>query len=171
MAESSPTSANDSSNNNIGNGTASQPPVDPSQNPISPYYLHPGENLGVVLVSPPLFRDNDYHWSKAMQRVLSSKNKHKFINGSLPRPTEIDPLSDSWERFNNLVVSWIARTISPYIAQSTISFNNARDFWLDLQDHFTKGNHFCMSDILQEIHSMQQGDRSLSTFSTDMKIL
>jgi len=31
---------------------------DQSQNPGSPYYLHPGENSGLILVSPPLDGNN-----------------------------------------------------------------------------------------------------------------
>lgn len=145
--------------------------VDQSLNPNSPYYLHPSENPGSVLVSPALNGTNFYNWSKVMRRALSSKNKIKFINGSLPPPPESDPRYESWERCNNTVVAWISRTLSPQIAQSTISIDNAAELWKDLQRRFTKENHFRMSDLLQQIHSMRQGDRDLSTFFTDMKIV
>lgn len=112
---------------------SSKQPSDPSQNPASPYYLHPGENPGAILVSPPLNGDNYYHWSRAMKRALSSKNKIKFINGSLPQPAANDPLLDSWERCNNTVVSWITRTLSPHISQSTANFDSAYDLWVDLK--------------------------------------
>lgn len=50
-------------------------------------------------------------------------------------------------------------------------FDIARDLWLDLQDRFTKCNQFRVSDLLQELHSTRQGERSISSFFTDMKIL
>lgn len=51
MAKESPSSSNQTVNqNNFSNGTKQ----DPIQNPASPQYLHPGENLSAVLVMPPL---------------------------------------------------------------------------------------------------------------------
>lgn len=174
MAEPPPDSPRSTTDNGSGHNPSPPPPpppTDPSQNPSSPFFLHPGENPGYVLVSPPLHGENYYHWSRAMIRALSSKNKIKFINGSLSSPATSDPLFDAWQRCNHMVVSWITRTLSPQISQSTASFDTARDLWLNLQIRFTRENHFRMSDLLQDLHSMKQGERSLSTFFTDMQIL
>ncbi|XP_058733349.1 uncharacterized protein LOC131604957 [Vicia villosa] len=142
---------------------------DPSLNPRNPYYLHPGENPGATIVAPPL-DDNNYHnWSKSMRR--SSKNKLSFINGALPRPSPTNPDFELWDRANSMVISWINRTLSPHIAKSTIFFNSAHDLWEDLRERFTKGNHFRFSNLLRDLHSIQQGDRSLSTYFTGLKIL
>lgn len=159
------------SNNDDGSTTGTVVPS-PSQNPESPYYLYPGESPGFVLVSPPLSSEkNYYHWSRAIRTALSSKNKFEFVTGELPMPAATDPFLASWKRCNNIVISWITRTLSPQISQSVIGIDSARDLWLDLEDRFSKGNHFRMSDILQELHSMRQGDRSLSQFFTEIKIL
>nr|XP_004487728.1 uncharacterized protein LOC101496141 [Cicer arietinum] len=84
------------------NDTASFPEKDPALNPRNPYYLHPGENPGAVLVAPPL-NDNNYHnWSKAVKRALSSKNKIQFINGSLPQPASTHPDFELWDHANNM---------------------------------------------------------------------
>jgi len=40
-----------------------------------------------------------------------------------------------------------------------------------LKEHFSRGNNFCISDLLQEIHSIKQGERNVTQFYTDMKIL
>lgn len=106
-----------------------------------------------------------------MKRALSSKNKLKFANGTITKPNSSDPLLDVWERCNNIVISWITRTLAPQILQSSSSFDSTRDLWVDLQNRFIKGNHFRRSDLLQELHSMRQGDRTLTTFFTDMKII
>ncbi|XP_073221557.1 uncharacterized protein [Cicer arietinum] len=103
-------------------------------NPRNPYYLHLDENPGSVLVTPSL-NDNNYHnWRKCMKRELSSKNKLSFINGSLPRPSSTDPDFESCDRCNNMVLSWITRTLAHHIAQSAICFDNATDLWNDLQE-------------------------------------
>lgn len=56
------------------------PPIDVH----SPYYLHPNENPGANLVTASLVGSNYHSWSQAMWRSLKTKNKHGFVDGSLP---------------------------------------------------------------------------------------
>lgn len=94
---------------------------------INPIYLHPGENVIVVLVAPPL-DDNNYHnLSKSTWRALTTKNKLGFINGSLFKPFPSHQDFELWECANNMVLSWINHFISQHIAQSTIYFASAFD--------------------------------------------
>ncbi|XP_019415302.1 PREDICTED: uncharacterized protein LOC109326873 [Lupinus angustifolius] len=145
--------------------------TDTSQDPRSPYYLHPGESPGAVLVSPPLNGTNYHSWSRAMRRALSSKNKFKFVNGVIKTPQETDAIFDAWERCNTMVISWITRSLSTQIAQSIVYIDNSQELWLDLKERFSKGDYFKTSDLLQELHSIKQGERDVSTYFTDVKIL
>jgi len=88
-----------------------------------------------------------------MRRALLSKNKLKFVDGSIKVPARDDPLYEVWERDNVMVLSWIIRTLSPQIAKSVIYSESARDLWNDLKERFTKGDCFRISDLLQEMHS------------------
>jgi len=97
------------------------------QNPASLYYLHPGENPGMILVTPMLDGSNYHTWSHAMSRALLSKNKIKFVNGGIQEPTREDSLHDAWERCNMMVISWITRTLTAHIAHSTIYIDGAED--------------------------------------------
>jgi hypothetical protein len=137
----------------------------------SPYYLHLGENPGAILVSPPLIGSNYQSWRKYLKRTLLAKNKLKFVNGKLPMPPEDDAHFDSWERCNDMVVSLINRTLSPVIASSVVYIDNAKTLWDDLKEWFTKGDHFRFSDLLQELHSIKQGESSISDFYTALKSL
>jgi len=49
------------------------PSKNDQRNPASAYYLHPGENPGMVLVTPHLDGTNYHSWSRAMKRELLSK--------------------------------------------------------------------------------------------------
>jgi len=85
--------------------------MDLLQNPPNPFYLHLGENPGMILVTPALDGSNYHTWSRAMKRALLSKNKIKFINGEIQEPVKTDPLHDAWERCNMMVISWITRSL------------------------------------------------------------
>ncbi|KAL5192206.1 hypothetical protein HKD37_04G011328 [Glycine soja] len=52
-------------------------------NYVNSYFLHPGENLAVVLVSPPLTKSNFHQWELDMVVTLESKNKEHFLFGTL----------------------------------------------------------------------------------------
>jgi len=145
--------------------------VNNPQNPSSPYYLHPGENPGMILINIQLNGTNYHTWSRAMKRALLSKNKLKLIDGSLDMPKQGTSLYEAWERCNVMVISWITRAVDEQIAQSTIYIENAVELWEDLKERFSKGDHFRISDLLQKVHSMKQGERSVSGFFTDLKIL
>jgi len=65
--------------------------LDQSLIPTSPFYLHPGENPSLVPVSNVLNDTNYVSWRRNMQHALLSKNKLKFVNGSITTPLPTDP--------------------------------------------------------------------------------
>ncbi|XP_014490526.1 uncharacterized protein LOC106753251 [Vigna radiata var. radiata] len=144
---------------------------DQTSNPASPYYLHPGENPGLTLITQMLNENNYSSWSRSLRRALLSKNKVKFIDGSIKRPQESGAVYDAWERCNVMILSWITKTLSPHIAESVIYIEDAKELWDELKERFSKGDYFKISDLLQEIHSIRQGERGVSQFFTDLKIL
>ncbi|XP_017441029.1 uncharacterized protein LOC108346462 [Vigna angularis] len=145
--------------------------MDQSNNPSSPFYLHLGENPDISLISQILDESNYTSWSRNMRRALLSKNKLKFIDGGIKKPQREDPIFYSWERSNMMVLSWIIKTLSPQIAESVIYVEDAQELWEELKERFSKGDYFKFSDLLQEIHSIKQGERSVSQYFTDLKIL
>ncbi|XP_019423025.1 PREDICTED: uncharacterized protein LOC109332497 [Lupinus angustifolius] len=145
--------------------------ADPSLIRSSPYYLHPEENLGILWVSPPLDGNNYDSWYSAMKRALKSKNKFRFINDSISMPNQNDPNCDAWERCNNMVISWITRSIYQHISKIIVYIDNAQELWEDLKERFSKGDYFRTYDVLQEIHFLRQGDKNIFDFFTDVKTL
>ncbi|KAB2610299.1 hypothetical protein D8674_018331 [Pyrus ussuriensis x Pyrus communis] len=51
------------------------------ENLTDPYFLHPSDHPGLILVSKKLNGDNYNTWCRAMEISLSAKNKIGFING------------------------------------------------------------------------------------------
>ncbi|XP_061341353.1 uncharacterized protein LOC133287708 [Gastrolobium bilobum] len=130
-------------------------------NPENPFFLHPSENPGLVLVSPPLDERNYHSWATSMTMALLSKNKIGFINGTLPPPPppELDPSFHAWQRCNMIVLSWIQRSISSSIAKSILWIDRASDAWADLRGRFSHSDIFRISDLQEDMYRMQQGDR------------
>ncbi|XP_050217801.1 uncharacterized protein LOC126668656 [Mercurialis annua] len=146
-------------------------PVLDSDNTSSPYYLHPSENPSLILVSPPLNGQNYHSWYRSMRMCLLSKNKLKFVDGSIAVPPKDSQIYPVWERCNTMVLSWLLRSLSPSIAQSILWLDNAMDVWKDLFDRFSQGNAVRVAELQEEIYGYKQNNLSVTDFFTQLKIL
>ena len=102
--------------------------ADPKDNP---FYPHPSDNPGLVLVSQPLGEDNYSSWKRAMVLALESKNKIGFVDGSIQQPEPENPQFRAWKRNNNLVASWLINSINKEITASVIYSDTAAAIWHD----------------------------------------
>ncbi|KAJ8759783.1 hypothetical protein K2173_009884 [Erythroxylum novogranatense] len=144
--------------------------VDPSFS-SSPYFLHPNENPSLVLVSSVLTSLNFNSWSRAMQMALLSKNKLKFVDDSILPPPVADSLFPAWECCNNMVISWLHRSISPSIVNSVLWIDYAFEVWRDLHERFSQGDVFRISDLQDEISVFKQEERTVTDYFTELKEL
>ncbi|KAH1208360.1 hypothetical protein GmHk_15G043195 [Glycine max] len=106
-------------------------------NPSNPYYMHPNENPSLVLVQPVLDNKNYQIWCRSMKVALISKNKVKFVDGTLSPPPISYPLYEPWLRCNNLILSWLQRSISKEIAKSLLWCDRASLVWKSLENRFS----------------------------------
>ena len=107
-----------------------------------------------------------------MRRALGGKMKFGFVDGSIsPIIDEFDTLFRAWNRCNMLVHSWIVNSVSPSIAQSIVFMENACDVWVDLKERFAQGDLVRISELMQEIYSLQQDSKIVTTFYSELKIL
>nr|KYP40762.1 hypothetical protein KK1_037893 [Cajanus cajan] len=96
-------------------------------NLANPLFLHPGENPALVLVTPLLSDNNFQQWKHDMLVALETKNKDQFVLGTLPCPASSDPLLKAWRRCNKMVMSWLARSMTPSIRQSVMWIDSASE--------------------------------------------
>jgi hypothetical protein len=123
-------------------------------------------------VSPVLEGSNYHSWDRSMCRALGWKMKFEFVDGSIsPIFDEFDPLFRAWNQCNMLVHSWLVNSVSPSIAQSIIFMENTYDVWVDLKERFAQGDLVRISELIQEIYSLQQDSKSVTTFYIELKIL
>jgi len=75
-----------------------------------------------------------------MLTALSEKNKVKFIDGSISKPSTTHALFSAWKRCNDMVVSWLVHSISTSIRQSILWMDNVVDIWKDLKASYSQGD-------------------------------
>lgn len=86
--------------------------------PSSPLHLHSSDILGSCLVFFPFSGTGYGGWKRSMVVFLSAKNKIAFIDGTCPKPHDNSPQLQQWNICNNMVISWIASSLTPTIAES-----------------------------------------------------
>ncbi|RVX07404.1 hypothetical protein CK203_022496 [Vitis vinifera] len=99
---------------------------------------------------PPIFRyhvvvkilngENYGTWSHSMTIALSSKNKIRFIDGSITRPPRTDAKFSYWKRCNGMVISWILNTTALNLANSVIYTNSVAEVWVAFKERFSQNN-------------------------------
>ncbi|KAF5472624.1 hypothetical protein F2P56_009326 [Juglans regia] len=69
----------------------------------SPFFLHPRDSTGTVLVTQSLNGDNYHSWCRSMHMALSVKNKLGFVDGSILKPSDLaNTTLPSWLYCNNM---------------------------------------------------------------------
>ncbi|XP_033517648.1 uncharacterized protein [Nicotiana tomentosiformis] len=91
------------------------------------YYLLLSDYPRISLVSS-MFDEKIYgDWRRVVVIALSAKNKLGFINGSLVIPTADSGLQKHWARCNDMVLSWLLKSLSKEIAESVLYSQSAKD--------------------------------------------
>ena len=133
----------------------------PVTNPTSVYYIHPNENPTVSLVSEKFNGDNFADWKRGMILALSIKNKIPFIDGSLTKSEVTDPLLKAWERCNNMIISYLLRSLDNTIAKSVLYFSTGYEIWKDLEDRYSVISGPQLYSLQQNLSKINQGDSSV----------
>ncbi|XP_043705483.1 uncharacterized protein LOC122655346 [Telopea speciosissima] len=103
--------------------------------------------------------------------ALFTKNKMMFVDGTLPRPTSLPAVVQTWDRCNFMVLSWLLNVLNRTIADNMIYAEMASSVWTDLEEHFSRSNAPRIFHLKRSIATVQQGTDSLSTYFTRLKVL
>ena len=102
---------------------------------------------------------------------LDAKNKIGFVDGSLVRPAESDPLFKIWSRCNIMVKSWLLNTVNQEIYDSILYYDDAVEMWNELYSGFRVSNLPRKYWLEQAIATLKQGSMDLSAYYTKKKTL
>ncbi|XP_019200285.1 PREDICTED: uncharacterized protein LOC109193914 [Ipomoea nil] len=162
-------------NNNGGSTEQAGAGASSSQNPMNadhaqefddPWYLHIMKNRNLILVFPRLSEVNYASWSRSMRIALEVKNKYGFVDGSIVRPEETDRRFAVWKRCNNIVCSWILKSLSSTIAEGVLYLEAASDLWNTLKKRYSQVDSHRIAELQNEIYRCLQGNLSINEYFT-----
>ncbi|KAL6334337.1 hypothetical protein AAG906_014738 [Vitis piasezkii] len=107
--------------------------------------------------------------SKATTEALDPFSTPLKPPGSIKPPFSIDDSFPSWQRCNDMVISWLLNSIHPDIASSVIYAEIAAEIWADLRERFSQGNDSRIYQIKRDIVEHRQGQQSISVYYTKLK--
>ncbi|XP_074323136.1 uncharacterized protein LOC141660076 [Apium graveolens] len=137
-----------------------------------PLYLHNNDHPDLVLIAKKLVGpDNFGSWSRSMQIALNARNKFVIVNGVFEKPSEDSSLLAQWERVNDLVITWILNSVADEISDGLNYVTTARGVWLELTERFSGTNGHRVYQVLKDIHSLDQGNKSVEVYFHKLKAL
>ncbi|XP_016499766.2 uncharacterized protein LOC107818295 [Nicotiana tabacum] len=134
-----------------------------------PFYLHPFDSPGMILVNS-IFDGRSYGgWRGAVLIALSAKNKLGFIDGTiLVLTTSVSSLK-LWSRCNDMVISWLLNSLSKEIAESVLYSKTTREIWKELEDRFGQSNGALLYQLQKELNDTVQGCSDIAGYNTKVK--
>ncbi|XP_062100943.1 uncharacterized protein LOC133806876 [Humulus lupulus] len=136
-----------------------------------PYLMGNGDYLSLILASPPLTDTNFQQWARDLKILVGAKNKYGFPIWSLPQLPPDHHLFDSWNRCNQIVMSWVIHSVSPEIKSSIMFIDIAAAMWTELNNRFNQGNDPRIFEFQESLIILHQGDDSVSAYFTKLKAI
>ncbi|XP_031374156.1 uncharacterized protein LOC116188831 [Punica granatum] len=135
------------------------------------YRLASSDSTRAQVIGCTLNSDNYLTWSRAMLIALRARNKLAFIDESLERPDDDDPLKERWERCNSTVLAWMFNTMEGSL-QATVAYAvDARNLWDDLNERFSVGNQSRVFQIKTDICFLKQDGLNVRDYYDKLKLL
>ncbi|XP_019177726.1 PREDICTED: uncharacterized protein LOC109172932 [Ipomoea nil] len=106
-----------------------------------------------------------------MEMSLLTKSKLGFVDGTIAMPGVGEVKYPYWKRYNNVVATWIMRSVSSEITQIVLWVGTAERIWNTLKARFSEADIFRISDLHAEIHQVRQGDLTVSAYFAKFKVL
>lgn len=148
--------------------TISNPPIPPTItqiDPSNPFYLHPSDHPGLILVTKQFDGSGFGAWKRAMSIALSAKNKLGFIDGTITQSEN----PNQWQRCNDMIISWIINTLSKDISESVMYVSTASKLWAELVERYDQANGAKSYQLQKRLCDIAQGNTDIASYYTKIK--
>ncbi|GJR06486.1 cysteine-rich receptor-like protein kinase 8 [Tanacetum coccineum] len=138
----------------------------------NPLYLHPSDGPSLLTVQEKLIGAQIYRaWKRAIEIGLSTKCKLGFVKRTVVRsPTDAN-LGELWDTCNNMVISWIMRSVSESIARSIMFIGTTTEIWQQLERMFSVSDGSRKYRLNKDTYTYEitQSGSSIGDYFTKMK--
>ncbi|XP_076938372.1 uncharacterized protein LOC143606503 [Bidens hawaiensis] len=129
----------------------------------NPLYIHPSDHPGMLLVSKVFDGSGFGAWKRAISIALSAKKKLGLVNGEIEAPT-IPIQLQTWQRCNDMVISWLLNALSKVISESVLYAQAANQIWKELSDRYGKPNGAKLYQLRERLCDISQGNNDIATY-------
>ena len=103
--------------------------------------------------------------------ALRAKNKLGFVDGTIPTLPSTSLNHEQLVRANDMITSWLIRSMVPELASSIIYSDTAQTIWMDLEECFSQPNSTKIYEVKKVISDCKQRNLFITTSYTHLKIL
>lgn len=135
-----------------------------------PYVIVANENTDLQMTTNKLDGSNYQLWSAEMKRALEAKNKFGFVDGTIPKPIDDYEKEGTWERCNNLVISWILCNMSPEISKFFKYKRDASTLWKLLKRRYGQTNRLVLFS-LRKLKKCSQREKSVTSYFSKLQAI
>ncbi|EPS63742.1 hypothetical protein M569_11042, partial [Genlisea aurea] len=115
--------------------------------------------------------DNFLSWRRSFLLAISIRNKAGFLDGSIPEPPVADPNYFLWRRCNDLIVSWLLKSMESSLAQTVFYMSSCHAIWDTINSRFSLPDDNRVCRLYADIGNVSQGNQSVSTYFTQLSSL
>ncbi|GAB2227748.1 hypothetical protein Drorol1_Dr00009575 [Drosera rotundifolia] len=124
-------------------------------------------------ISTKLINTNFLVWKMQVLPVLRCHGLLGLVDGTLGRPigAETDPSVIAWLRLDQMVLAWLASSLSDTILLQVIHCSSAREIWQTLEVLYGTLSRAHIQSVKRELHSLTKGTLSISAYVHNARAL
>ncbi|GAB2299629.1 hypothetical protein Dimus_038571 [Dionaea muscipula] len=117
-------------------------------------------------ISSKLATTNYLVWKMQVLPVLRCHGLLGLVDGTTTRPTgaNSDAAVSTWFRLDQMVLAWIASSLSDDALLQVIHCTSARDIWFTLETLYGSVSRSRVQSVKRELHSLSKGTQSVTTY-------
>ncbi|XP_074352768.1 uncharacterized protein LOC141691917 [Apium graveolens] len=105
-----------------------------------------------------------------MSLALSAKNKLGLVTGKFKVPSKSSSYFAHWQRYNDMIITWLLNSVVPEIRSSLVNISLASDFWDDINMRFSQSNGPRIFELKKALSSLAQENLTISGYYTKFKM-
>ncbi|GMP99871.1 hypothetical protein CsSME_00047186 [Camellia sinensis var. sinensis] len=116
--------------------------------------------------------DNFLRWSQSVRMYIRGQGKIGYITGDKKAPAVNDPLFDSWDAENSMVMTWLVNSMEEDISSNYMCYPTAQELWDNVSQMYSDlGNQSQVFELTLKLGEIRQGDDSVTKYFNSLKRL